>query len=640
MNPDSLTWSLERKVKVAFSIVLVFVSIAAALTKISGVQFADANTFGYLILTVSLGIILLFFLTVSAIRQMRVQDKNHNQNITQRSALLLFSTTAEREKMLQGLLELLARNHGYSVSAFYRHQSGIDVSFEVGHGVPADLPKTYRSDEGLVGKALQSMQVQVATSIDTQALRLQTGIGMQPVAVMAAPIGYRQKPLGVLILGFGEEINASTQTFVENVANQLGVALHNIQQLDDLKTLSEALHQKTEDLHKKNVQLERADQAKSEFLATMSHELRTPLNAIIGFSEALKNGLAGDLSSEQLEFVNDIFGSGEHLLSLINDILDLAKVESGKMTLELETVHLSDLLKNSISMVKEKAHHQNVKLVVEADESLPPISADVRKLKQIVYNLLSNAVKFTQENGSVTLRATRVADTLEISVIDTGIGINSQDQGKLFKPFSQIDSSLARKHQGTGLGLVMIRNLAELHGGTVGLESTVGKGSRFWAKIPWRKPKTSAGAGATVSSKTNTFSRSHKSSPGLALIVEDDSAASNLLMHQLQSVNLYSVVLDNAEQALSWLQRNTPAVIVLDVLLPGSIDGWEMLKQTKLLPHLAQVPVVVVSIVADEARGLSLGASHVLQKPVSHQQLEMALMSVGIGLKPVAESKG
>ena len=222
-------------------------------------------------------------------------------------------------------------------------------------------------------------------------------------------------------------------------------------------------------LQQKNVELEHASHMKSEFLATMSHELRTPLNAIIGFSEALKDGLIGELSSTQKDYVGDIFNSGQHLLSLINDILDLSKVEAGMMTLELDTVDVKSLLANSVSIIKEKAAAQRIQVKVDVGENLGEPCLDMRKTKQIVYNLLSNAVKFTPEGGQVTLGVRRVSRSavgtlpstwplhsfplaeneyqafLEISVKDTGIGIAEKDMAKLFLPFSQIDSSLSRK---------------------------------------------------------------------------------------------------------------------------------------------------------------------------------------------------
>jgi PAS domain S-box-containing protein len=263
-------------------------------------------------------------------------------------------------------------------------------------------------------------------------------------------------------------------------------------------------------LQQKNIELEEASRMKSEFLANMSHELRTPLNSIIGFSEVLRDGLVGEMSDTQRGFIGDIFTSGKHLLSLINDILDLSKVEAGKMMLDLEPVLVSSLLANSLSIVREKAAAHHIRLEMDASEALGSIQADARKVKQIVYNLLSNAVKFSAKGGQVTLRAARVpraevgqlsgswtgqslplADSaftefLKICVTDNGIGIARDGFERLFKPFSQIDSGLSRKFEGTGLGLAMVKLLAELHDGAVAVESAVGEGSCFTVWLPLR----------------------------------------------------------------------------------------------------------------------------------------------------------
>ena len=264
-------------------------------------------------------------------------------------------------------------------------------------------------------------------------------------------------------------------------------------------------------LRQKNVELEDASRMKSEFLANMSHELRTPLNAIIGFSEVMRDGLVGPMSDKQRNFTSDILRSGQHLLSLINDILDLSKVEAGKMLLDLEPVEVSSLFVNSLTIVREKAAARRINLVLDAEERLGSISVDARKVKQIVYNLLSNAVKFTGDGGTVTLRTARVErdevgarsawparrfplvdngfeEFLEIGVIDTGIGIAADGLEHLFKPFSQIDSGLGRKFEGTGLGLAMVKLLADLHGGSVAVESKVGDGSQFIVWVPLRTP--------------------------------------------------------------------------------------------------------------------------------------------------------
>jgi two-component system sensor histidine kinase/response regulator len=271
-----------------------------------------------------------------------------------------------------------------------------------------------------------------------------------------------------------------------------------------LEKRAEELEAINAEIARKNLELQRASGMKSEFVANMSHELRTPLNAIMGFSEMLKDGLLGELTERQRTSASAIFDSGMHLLSLINDILDLSRIEAGRMELDLEKTDVADLLDNSVMMLKARAVSHQIELNVHS-EVHEQVSVDRRKARQIVYNLLSNAVKFTPDGGSVTLQAThvpavqldgmlRVGDAplldhlgyLEISVVDTGIGIAAEDMGRLFRPFSQLESGLSRKYEGSGLGLVLVKQLVELHGGALAVHSRVGEGTTFKVWLPFR----------------------------------------------------------------------------------------------------------------------------------------------------------
>ncbi len=277
--------------------------------------------------------------------------------------------------------------------------------------------------------------------------------------------------------------------------------------------LEEKVRERTRQYEQAKVMAEHASKSKSDFLANMSHELRTPLNSIMGFSQILQDELYGTMNKKQLEYVNDIFSSGAHLLELINDILDLAKVEAGKMTLDPSTFPLREVLQGAITMVREKAIKYNIQLGVEIGPGAEvEITADERKLKQIMFNLLSNAVKFTPDGGSVRVSARGVRcsesgvwskrevselrtqssepdrDFIEISVADTGIGIKPEDIGKLFKEFTQLDSPYTKGYEGTGLGLALTKKLVELHGGAIGVESEYGKGCTFTFTIPIQQP--------------------------------------------------------------------------------------------------------------------------------------------------------
>jgi nitrogen-specific signal transduction histidine kinase/CheY-like chemotaxis protein len=409
------------------------------------------------------------------------------------------------------------------------------------------------------------------------------------------------------------------------------VALNNITQYDEIHQLADQLHQRSEEITRKNVQLEQASQMKSEFLATMSHELRTPLNAIIGFAEVLGDGLAGELSAQQREHIGDILSSGEHLLALINDILDLSKVEAGRMELDPELLELRPLLDNALSMVKEKALTNRLRLTLEVEDEPPALWADARKLKQILYNLLSNAVKFTGAGGVVTLRARRIAgpdgEELELTVADTGIGISEEDQARLFQPFVQIDSSISRNYQGTGLGLAMVKRLAELHGGRVALASQTGKGSIFTVWLPYRVAEE-----PRLQEPARAITHQSERAKMLALVVEDDDRAAGLLRLQLEDDGLDVMRARDAQTGLRLAREHQPNVITLDLLLPDT-DGGHFLSALKEDEAIRAIPVVIISIVADQRKWLTLGAAHVLQKPVDRQALTAALAALGLASK-------
>ncbi|MGZ5801224.1 MAG: PAS domain S-box protein [Burkholderiaceae bacterium] len=387
-------------------------------------------------------------------------------------------------------------------------------------------------------------------------------------------------------------------------------------------------------LQEKNVELEHASGMKSEFLATMSHELRTPLNAIIGFSEALKDGLMGQMSDNQQEYIGDIFTSGQHLLSLINDILDLSKVEAGMMALELEPVDLRSLLSNSLSIVREKAAALRIQLELEleTDEDLNLPQLDMRKTKQIVYNLLSNAVKFSGSGGCVTLRARRVArsdvgllagawpmhcfpvadneynEFLEICVRDNGIGISHENMAKLFLAFSQIDSSLARKFEGTGLGLAMVKQLTELHGGTVAVASAEGEGACFAVWLPLRTPEQSTATwpqsisvlqkainpARLNNSATNSDVQASNAHTHTVLVVDDDPKAVEVIAAFLPTPAFAVVRAYGGNEAITLAQRLRPDLILLDLMMPG-VSGLDVVAALTKNVDTAGIPILVVT---------------------------------------------
>jgi len=293
-------------------------------------------------------------------------------------------------------------------------------------------------------------------------------------ALLAVPLLREEQMMGSLIVfrktagGFGPEVIALLETF----ATQSALAIQNARLFRELAD--------------KSHQLEVASQHKSEFLANMSHELRTPLNAVIGFSEVLADRMFGDLNEKQEEYLKDIHDSGQHLLSLINDILDLSKIEAGRMELELTDFHLPAALDNALTLVRERAGRHGIALHMTVDERLEQVRADERKFRQVVLNLLSNAIKFTPEGGRIEVRAGPVDGSVEVSVSDTGVGIAPEDQEAIFEEFRQVGTA-AKKVEGTGLGLALSRKFIELHGGRIWVKSQVGAGSTFTFTLPVRR---------------------------------------------------------------------------------------------------------------------------------------------------------
>ena len=400
-------------------------------------------------------------------------------------------------------------------------------------------------------------------------------------------------------------------------------------------------------LLEKNLELIHASRMKSEFLATMSHELRTPLNAIIGFSEALGDGLMGEMTASQSDYIRDIFTSGQHLLALINDILDLSKVEAGMMELELEPTDVASLLAASLTIVREKAAAARIDLDLDVSADLAVPALDLRKTKQIVYNLLSNAVKFSPEGGQVRMTARVVPrsavgalpgdwptygfplppgdaeDFLEICVLDNGIGIAQEDLPRLFYAFSQIDSSLARQFEGTGLGLAMVKQMAQLHGGTVALASRAGSGARIAVWLPVLDVAAARPPTPVQQPVQGVLTA------GTALMVEDDDHTAELARLLLEAEGFTVVRATSGEEALLLAPQQPLALITLDIRLPG-MDGWEFLARIREDALLARVPVVLVSGLVDKSLALAAGASAILQKPISRAQLRASLDQCGL----------
>ena len=398
---------------------------------------------------------------------------------------------------------------------------------------------------------------------------------------------------------------------------------------------------------------ESASRTKSQFLANMSHELRTPLNSIIGFSEILSDRLFGPLNEKQAQYTNNILTSGRHLLLLINDLLDLAKIEAGKLRLDLESVVVSELLIESTVLARGLAERKGVALdILPVDEELGA-RVDPARMKQIIYNLLSNAVKFTPKGGRVTVTAERVVrpmgpdrggpvgfaphsilpgEWLRLTVTDTGIGIASDNLERIFAEFEQVDSTYSRQQEGTGLGLALTRKLAHLHGGAVWAESSgnVNQGSAFTVLVPLHGRVGMGTATSPSDAAPSPPLMDDVSGPPrnqerpLILVVEDDLQACHLMREHLHAGGYDMAHAGTGEEALRLADSLRPAAITLDILLPDS-NGMDVLARLKATRSTSHIPVVIVTVTDERPLGLSLGAAEFFVKPVSAEKLLDAL---------------
>jgi signal transduction histidine kinase/DNA-binding response OmpR family regulator len=399
--------------------------------------------------------------------------------------------------------------------------------------------------------------------------------------------------------GFSEEICDLLETF----ASQSSLAILNARLFGELE--------------RKSAELEIASRHKSEFLASMSHELRTPLNAVIGFSEVLLEHMFGDLNERQDEYVRDIWSSGKHLLDLLNDILDLSKVEAGRMDLEWSTFSVREALENGLALMRERAARKSIDLSLEVGPQIGLIHADELRFKQVVLNLLSNAVKFTPEGGAVVVRATSDGSEVSVTVTDTGIGVASADQARIFESFQQGGRG-AQHQEGTGLGLTLCRRIIGLLGGRMWLESEVGKGSTFGFVLPLGSPESAPAPRAD---------ESELHGGPLVVVIEDDRRSLDLLRLYLKRAGVEVVGVRDGATGLEVVRQKRPSAVVLDIRLPG-MDGWDVLATLKSDPATAPIPVVVVSMVDERGRGFALGAAEYLVKPVSRDDFLSALSRV------------
>ena len=393
--------------------------------------------------------------------------------------------------------------------------------------------------------------------------------------------------------------------------------------IEELTRLTRALDQRTRQLADANLRIREADRLKSQFLATMSHELRTPLNSIIGFSDVLMDRLAEQVPDRYQRFLENINSSGQHLLGIINDLLDLSKIEAGRMELVAEPVCLADQVRGVCTVAQGLAKDRHIVFDLDLSDDLPLVEVDPGKLKQVLFNLLSNAVKFSHEGGTVRIRARQrdESDCVEIAVQDFGLGIAKQHHRLIFEEFRQLDAGPTRAFGGTGLGLALVRRLVELHHGRVMVDSAPGRGSTFTISLPRRF----TGRGTVCTPPGGTLQLPEEEEDGLRiLVVEDDPTAFESIRRALRASGYIPVRARTCDEALHLAEALQPAAITLDIILPGP-DGWEILRALKEQPRTRHIPVVIVSVLDTRELALALGAADCFVKPVDGDALARRL---------------
>jgi PAS domain S-box-containing protein len=398
---------------------------------------------------------------------------------------------------------------------------------------------------------------------------------------------------------------------------------------------------------------ETANRAKSEFLATMSHELRTPLNSVIGFSDLMIAGNVGEISEKQKKFLGNISMSGKHLLALINNILDISKIEAGKMELSCETFAVAETINEVKQLISPLVEKKGLKTGFSLDEKLVNIYADKIRFKQILFNLASNAIKFTPAGGMITISSQICGEMAQFTVRDTGIGIKAEDQHKLFKPFTQLDSATNRMYEGTGLGLSLVKSFVELHKGKIWFESEIGKGTAFTFEIPLVACLSKGGAAeavapveekriedaktisehskATIKDTENVPSQTvhipqiiepenSSSNEPLILVVEDDDASRELLEVTLTQEGYRVASFPRGKEALELANKLKPFAITLDIMMPG-MNGWDVLKHLKLEKQTYDIPVIITTMLDEKDLGVVWGAVEHLIKPIQKDKL-------------------
>jgi signal transduction histidine kinase/DNA-binding response OmpR family regulator/HAMP domain-containing protein len=506
------------------------------------------------------------------------------------------------------------------VEGYALRQNGQKIkSFAIGEGIPGQCAAEEKVLE------LDSIPSDAGFSIDTGLVEI------IPSYVMAVPILFQNRILGVLVLGSVRKFGDLEKEIINNSVPQLSVGITNAINDDATRKLSLEIARRNEELNSKNEELEKAYRVKSDFLSSMSHELRTPLNSIIGFSSVLLGPTGDPVTPDQRMALGKVLKNGQHLLQLINDILDLSKLESGRMSLSIESDDAASVISSCVMIVEQLIKQKGLQLTQDIQPNLPTLVTDIVKIRQIIVNLLSNAAKFT-EKGEIAIRVRENNGLISFSVKDSGIGIEKKNFNLVFEEFQQVDNSSTRKYKGTGLGLPIARKLARLLGGDLMVDSEYGKGSTFTLTIPPSQPQQSQAAPQKIVPKKPepapqvTVDRPAQKGPtapstGVQILsIDDDPDVIEILRKYLVPEGYSVVGALSGDEGIEMAAKIKPALITLDIMMPKK-DGWQVLRELKSNSATKDIPVVIHSVVDNKPLAVSLGATDVITKPTEPKRL-------------------
>ena len=543
------------------------------------------------------------------------EQKEYEESLSRRNEYLaasaeigkLVTSTLDLNAIFERSVNLVVERFGYYHAAiFIIDESGFNAYLQEATGAAGKKLKERNhylpvGSKSTVGEATRSGEVVVVNNTAlASSLHKPNPLLPETKAETAIPLRISNRIIGALDIQ-STEIDAFSEddiAILQLLTDQIAVGIDNARSYNMAQQAVEEMRE--------------VDRLKSQFLANMSHELRTPLNSIIGFARVILKGIDGPTTELQQQDLTAIFNSGQHLLGLINDILDLSRIEAGKMELTFDEVNIADLVSSVMSTAAGLVKDKPIKLKPEMAENLPLVRADAMRVRQVLINFLSNAAKFTEE-GEIVVKAyleelDKGQPAVTISVTDTGPGIAEEDQVKLFQPFSQVDASLTRKVGGSGLGLSICHHLIQMHNGRIGVNSAPGKGSTFYFSIPVAQGKP----------------QDEQESGRVILAIDDDPQIISLYKRYLEPKGFQVIGLSDPAKAKERVKELKPFAITLDIMMPG-YDGWQVLTDLKSSSETRDVPVVVCSIVEDEEKGFSLGAADYLVKPILEEDLLSAL---------------